>query len=261
MNTQCTTLSATLMAGLLLATTIAQANTITLAFESYLPSVIDSVATDAAFLGKTAIETTTGTYRLPADTTVLGTIEINLAPAPPDGSASPAYGIYESLSDFITVNYETLVLPNPAPLSALVHNDTARFETERGGSSSRDLFFYYDGISANWTDTTSGLRYALTLNSTLWVNSNLDDVLQSDALNQPVSWTSDATVVGEQTDFSLFYRLDTYDGPDLLGRDEARITTVDISQISAVPLPSAIWLLGSGIMGIAGIARRNQQAT
>ena len=259
MNTRHTALRTTLLASLLMATATPQANTVTLAFETYLPSLADSVATNADVFGDTAVETSTGTYRLPAGSTLSGTIQINLDAATIDSAASPAFGIYERATDFITVRYDTLSLPNPVPVSAQVHDDVARFETERGGSSSRDLFFYYDGVSSDWTDTTSGLRYDLTLNSTLWVNANRDGILQNDLLDQPVNWTSVAAIIGEQTDFSLFYRLDTYDGLDLLSRDEARITTADITRVNAVPLPPAIGLFGMGLLGMAGVARRSQR--
>jgi len=260
MNTRHTPLRTTLLASLLMATATPQASTVTLAFETYLPSLTDSVATTAELFGDTVVETSTGTYRLPAGSTLSGSIRIDLDAAPRDSATSPAFGIYESATDFITVNYDTLSLPNPVPVSAQVHDDVARFETKRGGSSSRDLFSYYDGVSSDWTDTTSGLRYDLTLNSTLWVNANRDGILQNDLLDQPVNWTSDDTVIGEQTDFSLFYRLDTYDGLDLLSRDEARITTADITQVGAVPLPPAIGLFGTGLLGMAGVARRNRRS-
>ena len=260
MNTRHTPLRTTLLASLFMATATSQADTITLAFETYLPALTDSVATTAALFGDTAIETSTGTYRLPAGSTLSGTIQINLDGAPNDSAASPAFGIYESATDFITIRYDTLSLPNPVPVDAQLHNDVARFETERGGSSSRDLFFYYDGVSSNWTDTTSGLRYALTINSKIWVNANVDGILKSDLLDQPVNWMSSDTVAGEQTDFSLFYRLDTYNGADLVNRDEARITTADVTRVSTVPIPSAIGLFGAGLVGMAGVARRRRFA-
>ena len=257
MNTPYKTLRATFAAGLIIASATTRADTVTLAFETYLPSGTNSFATNAALLGEAAIPTSSGNYRLPPGSTVTGTIRINLDTAPPDRAASTDFGIYESTVDFITINYDSLLLPNPVPESAWIHTDVARYETERGGS--RDLFFFYDGRSADWTDTRSGLRYALTLNSRLWVNANIDGVLQSDALDQPVGWTSSDTAAGEQTDFTLFYRLDTYQGAELIGRDEARITTADITRVSAVPLPPAFGIFGSGLLGLAGVARRNRQ--
>jgi len=259
MNAKNNRLYTTLFASLLFATTATHANTVTLAFETYLPSAMDSVATDATFFGDTSIETSTGTYQLPAGSTVSGTIKIDLTAAPADSAALSAFGIYESSTDFITVSYETLSLPNPVPLSAQVHNDVARFETERSGSSSYDLFSYFDGMSADWADTSSGLRYVLALNSTIWVNTSIDGILQNDSLDQRVSWISDATVAGEQTKFSLFYQLETYDGISLISRDEARITTAQVTQVNAVPLPPSILLLGTGLLGFAGIVRRNRR--
>ena len=33
---------------------------------------------------------------------------------------------------------------------------------------------------------------------------------------------------------------------------------VSYSQVSAVPVPAAVWLLGSGLVGLVGISRRKQ---
>jgi hypothetical protein len=30
-------------------------------------------------------------------------------------------------------------------------------------------------------------------------------------------------------------------------------------QVTAVPLPAAVWLLGSGLLGLAGVARRKSK--
>jgi hypothetical protein len=36
--------------------------------------------------------------------------------------------------------------------------------------------------------------------------------------------------------------------------------TYTIAGVSAVPLPAAVWLLGSGLLGLAGIGRRKKAA-
>ncbi len=247
---------AMLVASLFFAASTTHAAILTLAFDTFLPSATDSLATSASLLGPEAIQTSTGNYQLPASSTLSGTIEIDLDAAPSDSATSPGTGIYESTTDFITVNYDTLLLPNPVSVDALIHSDAAEFSTERNGSASTDLFSYTDFMEADWLDTSSGLRYVLRLTSTIWVDTGIDGVLQNDSIDQPVSWTSDTNIAGEKTNFSLFYRLDTYDGLNLINRDEAQITTAQVTRVSAVPLPPAILLFGTGLLALVGSSRK-----
>ena len=37
--------------------------------------------------------------------------------------------------------------------------------------------------------------------------------------------------------------------------------SLEVLNVSAVPLPGAIWLFGSGIIGLAGLARRKKKVS
>jgi hypothetical protein len=57
------------------------------------------------------------------------------------------------------------------------------------------------------------------------------------------------------TDFALFY-IEEVDSQD----NTIYLATGIISSVSTVPLPGAAWLLGSGLLGLIGIARRRRAA-
>lgn len=42
------------------------------------------------------------------------------------------------------------------------------------------------------------------------------------------------------------------------GTDDYNVIDLDKADISAVPLPAALWLLGSGLLGVVGLRKRNQ---
>ena len=60
---------------------------------------------------------------------------------------------------------------------------------------------------------------------------------------------------GASTDFSLDFSSTAYD--DNWGNtDRIYVTNFSITEVSAVPVPAAVWLFGSGLLGLIGIARR-----
>ncbi|VAW65853.1 hypothetical protein MNBD_GAMMA11-3437, partial [hydrothermal vent metagenome] len=55
-------------------------------------------------------------------------------------------------------------------------------------------------------------------------------------------------VLGEGLDWQLNYLIDFQGTTDI----------VQLSVVSAVPLPTAVWLFSSGLFGLIGIARRKK---
>lgn len=86
----------------------------------------------------------------------------------------------------------------------------------------------------------------------------------SDALNQTVSWADDdlppnLIVDGNYGDLDIYYRLLDRQGDGTLLSDEYATLSyriIALDTVTAVPAPPALWLLGSGLTGLAGIARR-----
>ncbi|MEA2093077.1 MAG: hypothetical protein U9P11_00765, partial [Pseudomonadota bacterium] len=47
---------------------------------------------------------------------------------------------------------------------------------------------------------------------------------------------------------------------DVIHTDAGQISSFDAHLIPAVPVPPAVWLFGSGLLGLVGIARRKKAA-
>jgi len=65
------------------------------------------------------------------------------------------------------------------------------------------------------------------------------------------------TLIDGGNTFSFFgYTVDT----GTFGQGPGWNTTSGTSSLSAVPIPAAVWLFGSGLLGLVGMARRKQSA-
>jgi hypothetical protein len=77
-------------------------------------------------------------------------------------------------------------------------------------------------------------------------SASLDAASWGKSQNDWLAILSNVTSIGIPTD--------AFDGPDTIGIDNFRIES------SVVPIPPAIWLFGSGLLGLVGVARRKKAA-
>jgi len=75
-----------------------------------------------------------------------------------------------------------------------------------------------------------------------------------------INWTttSDTTVGNSLSLYRYFYNPDASAATQLYGTINIDSATgvVSYNAVSAVPVPAAVWLFGSGLMGLVGVARR-----
>jgi len=152
---------------------------------------------------------------------------------------------------------------------------------------------YYDSASYNASTTshTSGSPFTLSANTALVISAaatataaanghNLSYADNASASASLYLWGAGPSGAGSQSayDSASVYRDSYLNGPwtatdsRTLGAAFVNLTSGDMSgylqlsvdadgntYASPVPVPAAVWLMGSGLLGLAGIARRNQQ--
>ncbi len=110
---------------------------------------------------------------------------------------------------------------------------------------------YYSGLISfsPWPETTGPYTASNgTLNLDLGVTTNFIVALYDGS-----KWIADSGVIeGSNGNVSvLMFDIST----DLPGQGEKNVVAVDV-QMSPVPVPAAVWLFATGLIGLAGIARR-----
>jgi hypothetical protein len=147
-------------------------------------------------------------------------------------------------------------------------NDYYQFSVSTTGL--KDIVFSWDQTSSNTGPKDFALQYST--NGTTFTNFASYAVLANGASpNSPwssstgsaaYSFTQDlSSILGLNNQSSIFFRLIETDnaaaGGGTVGSGGTdRVDNVKITGVSAVPLPAAVWLFGSGLMGMAGIRRR-----
>jgi len=172
--------------------------------------------------------------------------------------------------------------PNPAPLSPDTFNLTIQGNftdtTDGGGftlgwdTSVIDIIYDYTAIEASlvangWDDATTGFSYidAVTTDVSGWSTLAIEPVAFASSftgLFDVVTLQFQATQAGS-TNATL--ALDGFIGSNWTKTGDFMGVGVPVTYVGAtiniqpVPVPAAVWLFGSGLIGLVGIARRGKQ--
>ena len=192
----------------------------------------------------------------PADGT--GSIVTTLA----DGSLNGARGIAFNGQDVLYAVYDT------GPFGQTGGEDLYTIDINTGalsligptGEDLQSLAFSADGTLYGW-----GLTYGLaTIDVSTGAATPIDASSLSTLFIQALEFSSDGTLYGidneptpDGTDALQLYRINPRSGSTSLigvGGGDVR----GLAFASPIPVPAAVWLFGSGLLGLIGIARRKK---
>ena len=159
---------------------------------------------------------------------------------------------FTSFYDFTGVPYEVSVssnsysFTNTAPVGVVVNDNLLLTSAETNGAVSTDG--YYDWIEVLGSTTSDVAGPHTPGNGQEWTLA----LIAGDG-----NWFSDGSVIPDNVPPSSYT-------PILIGLDFDSVgdevgfvfATVDTLTVSAVPVPAAVWLFGSGLMTLVGLARR-----
>ncbi len=134
----------------------------------------------------------------------------------------------------------------------------------------QDISFTWDQIGSSTGPRDFAFQYST--DGTNFTNFDTYEVLSAPAWSaNPANHTTLttnvenlATITSLNDQAMVFFRLVDNDGTAINGSTvgtagTGRVDNVVITGVSAVPLPAAVWLFGSGIAALAGVRRRRPQ--
>jgi hypothetical protein len=208
----------------------------------------------------------TGHLEGPAGNEALGEAWASLAIAGVGTYASaitPGELTYPAIGDASATLYDTLSFTVPAGtytddvVATVLGKASGFFSTTGGGNVYADFFAEFgSGNTASWHWDTGAVSEDYSLSYTL---VNAGSVLnQPFTISLPIQQTlrayatsSNTSISSAEADFSASARFLSVDVP-------TDVTWTSASGQFLVPIPAAVWLFGSGLIGLIGVARRKK---
>lgn len=184
-------------------------------------------------------------------TFIFDTSEASASSAETTPSTTPGHE-FTSFYDFAGAPYEVLIssnsynFSNTAPVGVVVNDSLFLTSAETNGAVLTDG--YYDWIEI-FGSTTSDVGAAHTPdNGQEWTLA----LIAGDG-----NWFTDGSVIPDNVPPSSYTPLLMGLDFDSVGHEVGFVfASVDTLSLSAVPVPAAVWLFGSGLMVLVGAARR-----
>lgn len=187
---------------------------------------------------------------------ITGHFTLDLEQAPADSAGNTVRGLYQGNGlDWVQFSFDGL---NLATLSdtAMVHGDQVDLQ-----QNTTNLYQVFSDKGLSMASTTDLTRREVRLRTNFVIHAPA--LLSSDALAQTVTWQEDDTNYYEYYDYGqidLYYRLYDQQADGTVLADEYAqqrffITALNTT-LTTVPVPPAVGLLVSGLLGLAGISRR-----
>lgn len=142
------------------------------------------------------------------------------------------------------------------PSGATINSATlSLFEATNPFSPTGDIWDLAN-VTSNWDENTVSGFSPLSTGSPVMVNGATSPVI--DVTNFVIDWVNNGV-----NNYGLWI---STNNPNSFGNFHSResltgtIPSLDINFTTAVPIPAAIWLFGSGLVGLIGISRRKKAA-
>lgn len=196
---------------------------------------------------------------------ISGTLTLDLDQAPADRYGSSGMAVFNGNDlNWVTFTFNDL---NLAGLPGVTPGNFDGVTLTLSSSGGRDVYqvtsdaYYTVGGRLSLPHREYRLRTNLRLNAY--------DGLVSDGLNQTLSWTEDnlttaGLVDGDYGLIDVYYQMIDQSADGTVNDQEyaqLRYSLLSLNVTSAVPLPAAVWLMGSGLTALAVIGRRRHTAS
>lgn len=131
------------------------------------------------------------------------------------------------------------------------------FQTQIISTSNVGLWrFTYDAKIGNLEADSSAFAYILTLDRFTGAGKAF---LSNDTTHLPVDWGTytldiliDDTLIGDTLQFGFSSTSTNYNGSAVF------YDNISFAPVEVIPVPAAVWLFGSGLVGLVGVARRRK---